>query len=510
MARRPPNLLILMADQMTPFALPPYGHKLVHAPFIAELAAEGVVFDAAYCNSPLCGPSRAALMSGLLPSATGAYDNAAPFSPEIPTFAHHLRALGYLTVLTGKMHFCGSDQLHGFEERLTTDIYPADFGWTPDWEHPELRPSWYHNMSSVIDAGPCVRTNQLDFDEEVVFTAERRIYDLVRASDGRPFCLVVSLTHPHDPFAIPQRFWDLYEGVAIDPPRVTPSPGALDPHSRRLRFVCAMDETPVTEAQVLRARRAYYGAISYVDEQFARVVTTLRNCGLADDTIIILLSDHGEMLGEHGLWYKMSFREGSARIPLIVHAPRRFSPRRVPQAVAAIDLLPTLVGLGGGTVGSIRTDGSNLEPHLRGDPGHDVVFGEYLAEGVIAPMLMIRRGLFKFIHTPGDPDQLFNVEDDPLEITNLVQDPNQKARVAAFREEIGRRWDIALLHRQVLESQRRRRLIDTAQRRGQWHGWDWQPPRDATREYIRSHMDLDDLEAKARLPAVKPHPPASR
>jgi choline-sulfatase len=503
-APRPPNLLILMADQMTPFALPAYGHRLVQAPFISRLAMEGVVFDAAYCNSPLCAPSRAVLMSGLLPSTTGAYDNAAPLPPDIPTLAHHLRALGYLTVLTGKMHFCGSEQLHGFEERLTTDIYPADFAWTPDWDHPELRPSWYHNMSSVIDAGQCVRTNQLDFDEEVVFTAERRIYDLARSPDRRPFCMVVSLTHPHDPFAVSQRFWDLYESVAIDPPRFISTPAADDSHSRRLRFVCAMDETPVTEAQVLRARRAYYGAISYVDEQFARVVATLRSCGLAEDTIIIMLSDHGEMLGEHGLWYKMSFREGAARIPLIIHAPGRFAPRRVPQAVSIVDLLPTLVELGGGAEPMVRTDGRSLLPHLRSEDGHDEVFGEYLAEGVVAPMMMVRRGRHKFIHSPGDPDQLFDVAEDPGELINLATESGFAGLVAAFLEEIHRRWDVTELRRKVIESQRRRRIIDLALRQGRGHGWDWQPPRDATREYIRNHMDLDDLERNARLPRTGP------
>ncbi len=144
---------------------------------MAALGSAGVVFDNAYCNSPLCSPSRAAFMSGRLPSATQAYDNAAEFRADIPTFAHYLRRAGYRTTLSGKMHFCGPDQLHGFEERLTTDIYPADYGWTPDWSRPHERPSWYHNMSSVTDAGLCVRTNQLDYDDEVVFAAERAIYD---------------------------------------------------------------------------------------------------------------------------------------------------------------------------------------------------------------------------------------------------------------------------------------------------------------------------------------------
>ena len=147
------NIVIVMADQLAPSALRIHGGP-AKAPHLEALAAEGVIFDAAYCNSPLCSPSRVSFITGRLPSRIGVYDNAAEFCSDIPTFAHHLRLAGYRTVLAGKMHFCGADQLHGFEERLTTDIYPADFGWTPDWDHPHARPSWYHSMSSVIAGRP--------------------------------------------------------------------------------------------------------------------------------------------------------------------------------------------------------------------------------------------------------------------------------------------------------------------------------------------------------------------
>ena len=262
--------------------------------------------------------------------ARGVYDNAAEFAADIPTFAHCLRLRGYRTLLSGKMHFCGPDQLHGFEQRLTTDIYPADFNWTPDWDRPEHRPSWYHNMSSVRDAGLCVRSNQLDFDDEAAFMAERAIFDLARSRDPRPFLLVASFSHPHDPFAVPQRYWDLYRDEDIDMPARAIAPDALDPHSRRLRHVCAMDAEPVTDAQVRNARHAYYGAISYVDDHLGRLMEALRSAGLAEDTIVVLTSDHGEMLGERGLWYKMSFFEGACRVPLVVASPGRFdaAPRR--------------------------------------------------------------------------------------------------------------------------------------------------------------------------------------
>src|SRR6202158_5046518 len=123
------NILILMADQMTPFALSAYGHHVTKTPNMDALAARGVVFDSAYCASPLCAPSRFSFLSGKLPSAIGAYDNAAEFAASVPTFAHYLRSAGYRTVLSGKMHFWGADQLHGFEERPTPGTYPSDFGW---------------------------------------------------------------------------------------------------------------------------------------------------------------------------------------------------------------------------------------------------------------------------------------------------------------------------------------------------------------------------------------------
>ncbi len=217
-AGRRPDILIVMADQMVPSALPFHGNPVTHAPAMSWLAESGVVFDATYTASPLCSPGRASFMTGLLPSRTRTYDNAAEFTSEIPTFAHYLRSAGYRTVLSGKMHFCGPDQLHGFEERLTTDIYPADYGWTPDWDRPHQRPSWYHDMSSVIQAGPCVRSNQLDFDDEVAFAAERSLFGHIRSGDERPFCYVVSFSHPHDPFTISRKWWDLYRDDDIPVP----------------------------------------------------------------------------------------------------------------------------------------------------------------------------------------------------------------------------------------------------------------------------------------------------
>ena len=202
-----PNFLFIMADQMAAPVLPFYGHPVVQTPHLSRLAENGVVFDNAYCNSPLCAPSRFSMLTGQLPSRIGAYDNAAYFPAQVPTFAHYLRDLGYHTCLSGKMHMVGPDQLHGFEERLTTDIYPSDFGWTPDRENFDHRPSWYHNLLSVVQAGLCQTSNQIEFDEDVAHHSVRKIYDLARNKNQQPFLLLASFTHPHDPFAITPEYW---------------------------------------------------------------------------------------------------------------------------------------------------------------------------------------------------------------------------------------------------------------------------------------------------------------
>lgn len=499
-----PNFLVIIADQLTATILPERlggrDPSPVIAPALSALAERGVSFANAYTNSPLCGPARGVLMTGQLPSDSGLYDNASEWPAAMPTFGHRLRLAGYRTILSGKMHFVGPDQLHGFEERLTTDIYPADFTWVPDWRHPEERPDWYHSMDSVHQAGPVVRSNQIDYDEEVAFASRRRLFDLARARDGRPFCLVTSFTHPHDPFNIGVPWWELYRDVAIPMPRV-PDADEAHPSFARLRGACGVEADPVTPEDIRRARRAYLGAISYVDDQIARLVAVLAETGLERTTTVVVTSDHGEMLGEHGLWYKMSFLEGASRVPLIVSEPGRHAPGRVAEAVSLLDLGETLCDLAGapGAPGVAGTRGRSLRPHLEGTGGHDEVFAEYLGEGTTQPMTMIRRGRWKFVHTPGEPEQLFDIVGDPDETANLAGHPGHAATLASFRAEARGRWDYEALTRKVVESQQRRILVRRALATGRCTPWDYQPPAQAHRAYIRNHRPLEALEAEARL-----------
>jgi len=479
--------------------LPAYGGAVVKSPQIDALAAGGIVFEQAYCNNPLCAPSRFSMLSGRLSSAIKAYDNASYFPSNQVTIAHILRAAGYHTALTGKMHFIGADQTHGFEERATTDIYPADFGWVANWDAAEDRINWwYHNMSSVTEAGTAEATNQLDFDDEVGFQTVRKIRDLARARDDRPFFLCASFTHPHDPYVTRQAFWDLYDDTEIDLPRVPAlAEERRDPHSRRIAKAIGADVTALSDDDIRRARRAYYGNISYLDRWIGEIRRTLEACGLAEDTILLLVGDHGDMLGERGLWYKMTFFEGAMRIPFIVHAPNRFAPRRVANSVSLIDLAPTLMALTGSTPERFapRFDGRDLTPLMSGaaagDP--DEAFGEFFGEGACAPLAMIRRGRFKYIACPADPPQLYDLVADPDELNNLAGTPEHAATEQAFAEEAAARWDFAKLHQDILDDQRTRRFIDGALRRGRFV--------DARDQYMRNHLDLNDVERGNRLAA---------
>lgn len=502
MSAKRPHILFIMADQMAAPVLPMYDPKsVVQMPHLSRLAQEGTVFESAYCPSPLCAPSRFSLVSGQLPSRIGAYDNAADFAADIPTYAHYLRNLGYRTALSGKMHFCGPDQLHGYEERMTSDIYPADYGWAVNWDELETRPSWYHNMSSVLQAGPCVRTNQLDHDEETVFKARQYLYDHVRNHPDQPFCMTVSMTHPHDPYTIPEQYFDLYQDADIPMPVNPIAQADQDAHSQRLLKVIDLWDKPLSQADIRRARRAYFGSCSYVDAKIGELLQTLKDCKLADDTIIVFSGDHGDMLGERGLWYKMHWFEMAARVPMIVHAPARFKPGRIGASVSTIDLLPTFLEMAGSQPDArLPLDGRSLMPHLRGQAAHDEAIGEYMAEGSKTPLVMIRRGAWKFVYSENDICMLYNLQNDPSERTNLAGHAAHQATVQEFMNEVRQRWNLGELHQQVLNSQRRRRLVYSALTKGKLTSWDFQPFVDGSQQYMRNHIDLDDLERRARFP----------
>ncbi len=495
-----PNIVLIMADQLAPQFTGAYGHPVVKTPHMDALAKRGMRFDAAYCNSPLCAPSRASFMAGQFVTKIGAYDNAAEFGASIPTWAHYLRAKGYMTCLSGKMHFVGPDQLHGFEERLTTDIYPSDHAWTPDWENPGDRiDKWYHNMDSVKEAGPAVTTFQIEYDEETTFMARRRIMEYAMRK-MTPFAMVVSLIHPHDPYVPRPEFWDLYEDDEIDMPVVT---NASDPHSERLKTGIEADVDPANEGEVRAARRAYYANTSYFDSKVGEVVKALEEAELIDNTIVIVTSDHGDLLGERGLWYKMSFLEHSSRIPLIMAGPG-VSQGTCASPVSLVDIAPTFIDIAGGADLGAPMDGRSLIPLMAGGEDDGEAICEHCAECAPGwPMFMIRRGKYKYNACEVDPPQLFDLEADPNELMNLADDPDHADIAAAFAAEVAERWDAKAIRDDVIANQKRRRAVHAAMEAGALTSWDYQPPRDAAQEFVRNHQDWTVAAETTRFPPYK-------
>ncbi len=550
-----PDILLVMADQLAPHFTSTYGHPLVKTPHLDALAERGVRFDAAYCHSPLCAPSRFTMLSGMAASAIGAWDNASEFPASVPTMSHHLRLVGYRTILAGKMHFVGPDQLHGYEERLTTDIYPADFAWTPNWEKADERiDKWYHNMDVLADAGPAVTTYQIDYDEEVGYAARRKLLDLARDHDDRPFFLTASFIHPHDPYVARPEWWNLYDHDAID----LPDPydlGTADPHTRRIRAGIEADTVGFTEEQVRNARHGYYANTSYFDDWLGRLVTTLAEIGRLDRTVIIVTSDHGDMLGDRGVFFKMSFHERSARVPLVMAGPGidgAGEGATVGNVCSLLDLLPTVV--------DVATDGRGLDD--QGPTDHvdtsrwagrslwslasgshspsavaddvDETTGEYMGEMTSQPMFMIRRGRYKFISCATDPDQLYDLHADPLERTNLVppvevgtdagagsavagdaihpavvdelprtpvtEAGDYRELAASFAAEVSERWDADAIRERVVESQRRRRILHEAMSSGPLTSWDHRPVSDVANAYVRNHRDWAEAGPRMRFP----------
>ena len=498
-----PNILIFMVDQLNGTLFPDGPADWLHVPNIRALADRSTRFKNAYTASPLCAPGRAAFMSGQLPSATGVYDNAAEFASSIPTYAHHLRRAGYHTCLSGKMHFVGPDQLHGFEERLTTDIYPPDFGWTPDYRKPGERIEWwYHNMGSVTGSGVAEISNQMEYDDEVAYHATRKVYDLGRRKDDRPWCMTVSFTHPHDPYVARKKYWDLYNDCAhLEPEVPAMDYNAQDAHSKRIFDANDWRSFDISRDDIRRSRQAYFANISYLDDKIGEVMQALRGTRQEEDTIILFVSDHGDMLGERGLWFKMSFYEGSARVPVMICAPQ-MQAGLVTDPVSNIDICPTVCDLAGVSMEEVApwTTGETLVPLGQGKQRETPVAMEYAAEASYAPMVSLRQGKWKFNRCTLDPDQLFDLEADPHELSNLADDPAHAATLADFDAQAKVRWDLARFDSDVRESQARRWVVYEALRNGSYFPWDYQPLQKASERYMRNHMDLNVVEENARYP----------
>ncbi len=460
-----PNFLIIMSDEHAPQYSSIYGHPLVQTPNMERLAQAGVTFENAYCNSPLCTPSRMSFMTGRYVHQIECWDNATPLRSDAVTWAHLLRSVGYDVVLSGKQHFSGHDQLHGFRAQLARDLHA-------ERSHPIV--SWDDGIRtasspwpSIYDAGPGT-TEEIEVDDLVQTRALEYLRDPARKD--QPWALNVSFIAPHFPLIVPQRFWELYPLDQIDLPEIPP--GHIDDQHQvyqRIRTMFGFPEFP--EDLVRRARAAYYGLITYFDEKIGELIDTLAATNQLENTVIVHISDHGEMNGEHGMWRKSNFYEASSRIPLQIAWPGHIpAGERRPEVVSLVDVIATIVDIA--EVEPITPlAGDSLLPLLQ-DQAVDwknEAFAEYLAHGVDRPMAMLRQGRYKLNYSLDDPPELYDLKNDPNEFNNLGEHAGYQTVVEDLQARLLGFWDPVALNEKVRRSQRERLLIE-ATTGSEWRG----------------------------------------
>jgi choline-sulfatase len=483
-----PNILFIIADQLIPFLTGAYGHPVVRTPNLGRLVQEGVRFDAAYSPCPVCAPARASLMTGKYVSNIGAYDNAAAFSCEEPTFAHYLTLAGYDTVLAGKMHFVGPDQHHGFRQRFNTNVYPADFGWVPA-RGVDRQVSKSHALQYVGENIKVGHWSQfLSYDEETHFRAleylrakgmERKA-GAVRGERHQPFFLCVSYHHPHEPFWPPKELWDLYEGEEIEIPEF---PDDLEERYSELdRWLnvyhgVAKAKNLRDPESVRRVRRAFYALVTYIDIKVGESLDALEETGFCENTIVVFTSDHGDMLCEKGMVQKRTFYEWSSRVPLIVRFPDgRLRGTVRPEPVNLIDLVPTFLDIAGVSMEDrLPMDGRSLMGLLDGtDAGDWITFSEYHSQGCHQPCFMVRDGKYKYVYIHGHRSQLFDLEKDPDEWQNLVGASAYAQVEQRLKGLVLQRFDPHAIDEAVSVSVRKRTLIRQAMALTDTR-WDFEP-----------------------------------
>ncbi len=400
-------------------------------------------------------------MTGRHHHEIGAWDNSTPLASDVPTWAHMLRAAGYDVVLSGKQHFVGNDQLHGFRAQLARDLHAEHDHPIFAWDDGILEAS--QPWPSLAQAGPGT-TTEIEVDDAVEAAALAYLREPER-TDG-PWALNVSFIAPHFPFVVPDRYWNMYPPEEVDLPLIPA--GHIEgqhPVYQRMRRMFGMIE--FEEELVRRARTGYYGLITWLDDKIGRLLETLDEQGLAENTLVVYVSDHGEMAGEHGMWRKSNFYEHSARVPLVMRWPGHLpAGKRVPEVTSLVDLVATFVDAAGATAPG-PLSGESLLPLARGElaPGawKDEAFAAYLAHGVAGPMAMLRRGRYKLNESLGDPPELYDLVTDPAELTDLAADPAQGEVLADLQARMRELWEPEDLDQRVRQSQRERLFIAAAE-----------------------------------------------
>jgi choline-sulfatase len=453
-----PNLLILMSDQHNPHVLGCRGDAVVRTPHLDALAASGVSFENTYCQAPICVPARMSFLTGQQPSRTRVWHNTDVLPSHVPTFAHALGATGYETVLVGRMHFEGVDQWHGFEKLLVGNITPA-YAHIPHTLPKRLLIGAQGNSRAAVElAGPGSTTYQAH-DEQVAAATAKFLMERSRAG-ARPFCAVAGFVLPHSPYICSREdFNQYYDRVTL--PAVPPGYFEnLHPAIALWRKNRGIENLP--PGTIRRARAAYYGLVTHFDRLVGSVMSALRQSGLDRNTIVVYTSDHGDMAGENGMWWKNSFYEGSVTVPLIVSGPGVLSSGvRVRQITSLIDVCPTLLDLAGARPLPNAT-GASLVPLLRGEQGSlpNEAFSEFPPVMGVPAMRMIRSGKWKLIHYENYRPQLFDIESDPHEYNDLGESLEHAPIRARLHQRVLHDWPVAEMKRLLAERSRDRAIMD--------------------------------------------------
>jgi choline-sulfatase len=435
-----PNILILIGDDHAGGTLGIDGDPRRATPNLDRMAKQGVRFDRAYCNSPLCTPSRQSFITGKLPHAVGVTRLTTPLPDDAVTLGDWLGGLGYTTGAIGKMHFNGPSA-HGFAER-------AD---TPEWEHHlkqhppkggDRRRPWrpFVDPAAVWLNAACAPAGLPEAAMEAAYFADRA-GEFFRSHRDEPFALVVGFHEPHSPFRFPDEWQGRYR------PEDFPLPPVSDLDRREQPRIFA----PLNAREVQGIQAAYFTSLSFVDREVGRILDALDASGLAQDTIVVYLGDNGYMLGQHGRFEKHVLYESAVRVPLIVRWPRRLPEgRRVAAMVELVDVLPTLMDLCG-LPAPPDLHGRSLVPLLKGEPGatgRDVVFSEYpeneeaMARSdryklIVGTGRRKRQDGYLAVDPPTDPYQrLYDLESDPGETTDLGCKPELAPVVADLRRRL--------------------------------------------------------------------------
>jgi choline-sulfatase len=465
-----PDIVLVMSDEHAPRFSSVYGHRVVCTPNMERLAKRGLTFDAAYCASPICVPSRMAFMTGRYPTRTETWDNGAPLRSDVPTFAHVMRRAGYETVLIGKMHFIGSDQHHGFSTRLVDDSRVCGT-WidSTDWDDPDSpRPK---ARDRLLNAGAGT-SDHVANDQDVLAAAQTYLADLPPRKERGPIFLCISFNAPHFPLRAP-KYFDHYYPDNVDMPQVTEEELITQhPFHKRLRSYFDLNHIDPNETR--RARAAFYALVTWFDELLGAVMdATDASPGLAGaPPLFAYVSDHGDMAGEHGLWWKCCFFEDSVRVPMIVSWPGHVATgKRNNTPVSLMDMGVTFARLAlpdaAADVFFEEADGRHILRHMLGTEDTErAVISEYCGHAAAVPIRMIRQGPWKYVYYHTEPDELYNLDDDPGELRNLAGTDRAQAIERSLRARVLENWDPDSIDRRVRLHQRERRLIADVENRG--------------------------------------------